>query len=205
MLQAGMSAAGPPHGDGSMTWPTDPPRARARLVTIDVKQMNLKPRPRRKPQPLNAAAPMPRGETEPLTWSSSMMQTAKPIDPKTQTEKLRQLREADEEARKAAGTWGDLSVGEVTHQPTKSVYVQVWKGSRRPNLALEAGVRPVGVPPADWPALEAWLATARFSGLHQNVVAWTVSKSEAQRLKEKRMAENRAAGLTVVNATAPAT
>jgi hypothetical protein len=189
---------------GNMAWPTDPPRARARLVTVDVKQLNLKPRPRRKPQPLSAAAPAPSGETEPPPWSSSMMQTAKPIDPKTQTEKLRQLREADEEARKAAGTWGDLSVGEVMHRPTKSVYVQVWKGHRRPNLALEAGVRPVGVPPADWPALETWLATARFAGLQQNVVAWTVSKSEAQRLKEKRMEENRAAGLTVINATEPA-
>jgi hypothetical protein len=187
-----------------MAWPTDPPRPRTRLVTIDVKQLNLKPRPRRKPQPLSAAAAAPIGEIEPPTWSSSMTQNPKPIDPKTQTEKLRQLREADEEARKAAGTWGDLSVGEVTHRPTKSVYVQVWKGRRRPDLALEAGVRPVGVPPADWPALEAWLATARFSGLHQSVVAWTVSKSEAQRLKDKRMAENRAAGLTVVNATGPA-
>lgn len=128
-----------------------------------------------------------------------MAQAPKPIDPRVNMEKLRELRLADEAARKAAGTWGELSVGEVVHGPSRSVFVQVWKGARRPVVAGATNARTAGVPAAEWPAVEAWLETVHPDELKRSIIAWSVSKAEAQRLKTRRMAENRAAGLTSVN------
>jgi hypothetical protein len=124
-------------------------------------------------------------------------------DPRVNTEKLRGLRLADEAARKAAGTWGELSVGEVTHRPSGAVFLQVWKGARRPPVAGATNSRVAGVPAAEWPAVAAWLETVRADDLHRSIIAWSVSKTEAQRLKSKRMAEHRAAGLTIVNPAEP--
>jgi hypothetical protein len=128
-----------------------------------------------------------------------MTQAAKPDDARATTSKLRDLRLADEAARKTAGTWGDLSVGEITHRPSRSVYVQVWKGARRPAVVGASNCRVAGVPSAEWPNVSAWLDNVRDGELHRSIVAWSVSKTEAQRLKAKRIAENRAAGITIVN------
>ena len=132
-----------------------------------------------------------------------MTRPMKPTDLQAATEKLREARLADEATRKAAGTYGDLSVGEVTHRESRSVYVQVWKGVPRPAIAGAIDARHAGVPAAEWPAVAAWLETLGAGDLHRSVVAWRVSKTEAQRLKSKRVEENRAAGLTVVNEGAP--
>jgi hypothetical protein len=128
-----------------------------------------------------------------------MAQAEKRTDQKTLTQNLRDQRQADEAARKAAGTWGDLSVGEVTHRATGSVYVQVWKGGKRPEITA-ATARAASVPTEDWAAIEGWLKGINPADLHRSIIAWTVSKAEAARLKAKRMAENSAAGVRVINA-----
>ena len=38
-------------------------------------------------------------------------------DEKTKIAKLRDLRLADDAARREAGTWGEMSVGEIAHEP----------------------------------------------------------------------------------------
>lgn len=130
-----------------------------------------------------------------------MAQKPKPveIDPRTRTDKLRELRLADEAARKEAGTWGLMIVGEVLHSASRSVYVQIWKGARRPDVAVAPSARSAGVPPEDWTGLAAWIKSTRGQGLTRNVVAWSLSKAEALRVKALRIDENRVAGLTVIN------
>ena len=132
-----------------------------------------------------------------------MTKAANREDAGVATAQLRELRLADEAARKTAGTWGELSVGEITHRASRSVYVQVWKGARRPDPVGAANCRTAGVPSAEWPTVSAWLDTVRDSDLHRSIVAWSVSKAEAQRLKAKRIAEHRGAGITVVNPAGP--
>lgn len=127
-----------------------------------------------------------------------MAQAEKQTDQATLTRNLRDRRRADEAARRAAGTWGDLSVGEVTHRASGSVYIQVWKGAKRPEITA-ATARAAGVPAEDWPAIESWLKAVNPADLHHSIVAWTVSKAEAARLKAKRMVENSAAGVLVIN------
>jgi len=131
--------------------PRAPHRRGSRLVTI---QMARAPR---KPRVARLAAAQHAAEADPPTWSSSMAQKPKPTDSvadlQTRTDKLRELRLADEAARKSAGTWGELTVGEVTHPASGSVYVQVWKGARRPDLGRAPSARAANVPPEDWPGL----------------------------------------------------
>lgn len=172
---------------------------RSRLVTIEIApRAPRKPRVTREtsmPTPHDADPPPP------TDWSISMAQKPKPveIDPRTRTDKLRELRLADEAARKEAGTWGLMIVGEVVHAASRSVYVQVWKGARRPDVALAPSARAAGVPPEDWTGLAAWIKSTRGLGLTRNVVAWSLSKAEALRVKAARIDEHRAAGLTVIN------
>ena len=47
---------------------------------------------------------------------------------------LRDLRLARDAAQRAAGTWGDMSVGEITHEPSGEVFVLSWKGREAPDL-----------------------------------------------------------------------
>src|SRR5438876_8525072 len=79
-------------------------------------------------------------------WGASAMLKAKPADVQDKIERLRRQRLADEAARKSAGTWGDRMVGELQHAASGTVYVQVWKGSRRPDLLLGAATRAPQVP-----------------------------------------------------------
>src|SRR3546814_5277407 len=46
-------------------------------------------------------------------------------------ERLRALRLAHEATRREAGIWGEMTVGEILHQASRSVFMQVWKGQRR--------------------------------------------------------------------------
>jgi len=124
---------------------------------------------------------------------------AKPNDGK-KTERLRQLRLADEAARRQAGTWGDVTVGEIAHADSESVYVQVWKGARRPN-PLGSTAPPTGVPADDWTAIVAWLNAENSTGFVQRVVASHLSAAEAQKVKDLRLAEHRAAGRILINRT----
>ena len=48
------------------------------------------------------------------------------------TRKLRELREADEAKRRAEGIWGALSVAEISHPESKSVFVMRCRGREVP-------------------------------------------------------------------------
>lgn len=124
---------------------------------------------------------------------------AKRIETESKTEKLRALRLADEAARKEAGTWGEMHVGEVTHEATKSVFVQVWKGAHRPDLFRQGGVRQVGVPAAEWLAITGWVKARRADGFEQSVLARDVSAEEARKVADARISQRLNSGYTVIN------
>jgi hypothetical protein len=123
---------------------------------------------------------------------------SKPTNEK-KTERLRELRLADEAARRAAGTWGDVAVGEIFHAESGTVYVQVWKGERRPNPLGAVSPNAAGVPAADWPLIVAWVEARGSSGFSQRIVASHLSTVEARRVKVSRLQENHDAGMTVIN------
>ncbi len=123
----------------------------------------------------------------------------KVVEVETKTEKLRALRLADEAARKAAGTWGEMMVGEILHEPTKSVFVQIWKGANRPDPFREGRTRQVGVPATEWLAMTAWVKVRRAMGFTQSVIARNISTEEAQRIASARMKEHVSVGYLVVN------
>jgi hypothetical protein len=127
------------------------------------------------------------------------MLKAKPADVQDKIERLRRQRLADEAARKSAGTWGDRMVGELQHAASGTVYVQVWKGSRRPDLLLGAATRAPQVPSTDMAALTAWLKAKDEAGFTRRMIACDLSAAEAQRVKDARIAANRAAGVVVIN------
>lgn len=118
------------------------------------------------------------------------------------TEKLRALRLAHEAARKDAGIWGDRSVGEIAHSETGSVYVQTWKGGRRPNPLEARSPQSAGVPAADWPVLAAWIADKDPDGFRRRVVAKDLNAAEAKKVKAARIEALRAAGEKVINSDA---
>lgn len=115
------------------------------------------------------------------------------------TEKLRALRLAHEAARKDAGTWGDRSVGEIAHVETGSVYVQMWKGGRRPDPVEARSPQSAGVPTADWPVVAAWVAEKDPEGFRRRIVAKDLNAAEAKKVKAARIEALRAAGETVIN------
>ena len=120
-----------------------------------------------------------------------------PVDDKT--ERLRALRLAHEAASKEAGTWGEVTVGELRHEASRSVFVQVWKGPRRPEPGREGAVRRPGVSAEDWTAMTDWVVTFKTSGFSESVIAKNLSAAEARRIVRDRIAEHRAAGYRVIN------
>jgi hypothetical protein len=114
-------------------------------------------------------------------------------------ERLRDLRMADEAARKESGTWGELMVGEIVHSDTASVFVHVWKGPTRPDPVTAATARGAKLVPEDWLALVAWKESRGADEFSSRVVRWNLSEDEALRAKEELIATHRAAGLEIVN------
>jgi len=115
------------------------------------------------------------------------------------TENLRALRLAQEAASKEAGTWGDMTVGEILHEGSRSVFVQVWKGARRPDPFEVDGVRRAAPRGPDWLAVMAWIDAEKSDGFSRCIVAWDLSAPEARKIAESRIAAHRAAGYTVIN------
>jgi hypothetical protein len=116
------------------------------------------------------------------------------------TAKLRELRMADEAARREAGSWGDLTVGEVTHEPTGAVFVHYWKGKAKPNL--EKPTRMPGLSAAEFAAFCDWIRGHNGRNFRHVIVAWNLSKDEALRIKQERIHRHSQANLRVVNAAA---
>lgn len=124
---------------------------------------------------------------------------AKKIEVESKTEKLRALRLAHEAACKEAGTWGEMTVGEIVHEATRSVFVQVWKGLNRPDPFRQHGARQVGIGATEWLAMTAWVNARRGEGFINSVVAKDVTKEEAHKIAEARITHHDTEGYTVMN------
>jgi len=120
-------------------------------------------------------------------------------DDKAKTVRLRELRLADDAARREAGTWADMSVGEIAHEPSGEVFVLSWKGSKEPDLARLHRSRPAELSVAEHERLQAWLVHHRVPVFQRSLVGWNLSRAEAKRVKEARIAERKADGARVVN------
>jgi len=114
------------------------------------------------------------------------------------TEALRALRLAREAESRSAGTWGENSVGEILHESSRSVFVQVWKGARRPDPFENKSRRDVPQG-ADWSAVIAWVDARDANAFVCRYVARNLTLTEARKIADARMAAHRAAGYTVVN------
>jgi hypothetical protein len=83
--------------------------------------------------------------------------------------KLRELRLADEAARREAGVWGELSVYEIVHAPTGAVFVHYWKNTG-PNLGKPT--RPAGLAAPEFEAYRTWLRQHEGTNFRLAKVAW---------------------------------
>jgi hypothetical protein len=59
--------------------------------------------------------------------------------------RLREQRLASDAAKRAAGTFGDMSVIEIQHEQTGEVFVLSWKGAKAPELARLGRIRAPGL------------------------------------------------------------
>jgi len=137
-----------------------------------------------------------------MARNSRSGRTATPaeIGDRGKIEKLRALRLSDEAARQAAGTWGEMSVGEITHRPTGEVFVYSWKGREAPDLEKLPGKRTTLRRADEHVQLTEWLLKHKLEGFEVTLLAWNLSEAEASKRQQARLAEHRAAGDPVVNA-----
>jgi hypothetical protein len=113
--------------------------------------------------------------------------------------KLRDLRLARDSARREAGTWGDMSVGEIAHEPTGEVFVLSWKGHKSPDLEAAHRSRLAELSIAEHERLRDWLARHHMPDFKQSLIGWSLSRDEAKRAKQARIEELRASGHEVIN------
>lgn len=121
------------------------------------------------------------------------------VDEKAKIAKLRELRLGNDAARRAAGTWGDMSVGEIAHEPTGEVFVLSWKGREMPDLVRMRRSRLPELSLVEHERLQAWLDRNEMPDFRQSLVGWSLSRVEAKRAKEARIAERRTSGCHVIN------
>jgi hypothetical protein len=114
-------------------------------------------------------------------------------------ERLRALRLAHEATRREAGIWGEMTVGEILHQASRSVFMQVWKGQRRPDPFEEGGARRAGASAVEWAAILEWIGERNSPDFSQRIVAWDLNAVEARKILQARIAEHEAAGYAVTN------
>jgi hypothetical protein len=120
-------------------------------------------------------------------------------DEKTKIAKLRDQRLAADAARRDAGTWGEMSVGEIAHEPTGEVFVLSWKGQKEPDLARLHRTRLPELSIAEHERLQAWFAHHRMPVFQRSLIGWSLSRAEAKRIKQARIAEHKASGSHVIN------
>lgn len=125
-------------------------------------------------------------------------------DESSKIAKLREQRLASDAARREAGTWGDVSVLEIAHEPSGEVFVLSWKGRSEPNLQkLNRALSPK-MSIAEHERLQAWLVNHQPPDFRQSLVGWNLSSAEALRVKEARIAEHKTGGRHVINEDPPA-
>lgn len=121
------------------------------------------------------------------------------IDEKAKVAKLRELRLANDVARREAGTWGELSVREIAHGPTGEVFVFISRGRDELDLIKLSRMRAPDLSIAEHARLKEWLADRAPPDLVQTLIGWNLSRAEAARMKEVRIAEHKTDGRSVVN------
>jgi hypothetical protein len=117
----------------------------------------------------------------------------------SKSERLRALRLAHEATRREAGVWGDMTVGEIFHQASNSVFMQLWRGQRRPNPFEEGGARRAGASSADWKAMLEWISERNTPDFSQRIIAWDLSAAAAREILKARIEKHEAAGVHVTN------
>lgn len=113
------------------------------------------------------------------------------------SENLRKQRLADEDARKASGLWGELSV--VTIEHGSAAFVHLAKGGRHNDYATLSRKRPTEIPKHEHALLSEWLQRRQYEGFKSTVNAWNVSLDEAKRIKSETIANLQSAGTQVLN------
>jgi len=112
-------------------------------------------------------------------------------------EELRRIRLAHEETQKAAGLWGDMSVGIVRWR--NDVFVHCWKGGASASLYALGAKKAREMAPGEFEALAVWLKAKNYAGFEQVFIAWNVSAEEATRIKGDLIATHKQDGRTIVN------
>ena len=110
---------------------------------------------------------------------------------------LRSKRLAHEEAQKAAGLWGDMSVGYL--ERNGQAFVHFWKGASPGDVYKLAVKRPKEILKPEHDALCTWLKAGRYEGFNQTISAWNVSPEEAARIRLELIGDLTAKGTRVVN------
>jgi hypothetical protein len=123
---------------------------------------------------------------------------AGPNDTYGRSDALKLKRLAHEEAQKAAGVWGDMSVGLI--ERNGSAFVHYWKGATPADVYKLAVKRPKEIAKPEHDILCAWLKAGRYEGFKQTIFAWNVSAGEAVRIRLSLIADLAAKGTRVVNA-----
>ena len=141
-----------------------------------------------------------------MAGASRSAKTNRPSDNDDQKKlaRLRDQRLAAQAVREAAGTWGEISVGEITHVPTGAVFVHCWKGRQEPDLTKIHETRGQDRSPDEHQRMTAWLLQHRSKGFEHTLLGWNLSVAEANRMKLARIAELNSNGRRVVNEDAPA-
>ncbi len=110
---------------------------------------------------------------------------------------LKNRRMAHEEAQKAAGVWGEMSVGLIERNGT--TFVHMWKGVSLTDVFKLAAKRPREISKPDHEALCAWLKAGRYEGFKHSISAWNVNAAEAERIKLEIISRLATDGGRVVN------
>lgn len=119
------------------------------------------------------------------------------IDNHGRNDALRTQRLAHEQAQKAAGVWGEMSVGIIERNGT--AFVHIWKGASLTDVFKLATKRPKEITKQEHEALCLWLKAGRYEGFKHTISAWNVTVEEAGRLKLEIMSDLAAGGTRIVN------
>jgi hypothetical protein len=123
-----------------------------------------------------------------------------PSDHYGRNDALKLKRLAHEEAQKAAGVWGEMSVGII--ERNGAAFVHVWKGASPADVHKLAVKRPKEISKPEHEALCAWLKAGRYEGFKHSIAAWNVTIDEAERIKLEIIARLAAEGSKPVNPAA---
>lgn len=118
-------------------------------------------------------------------------------DTLVRSDALKSKRIAHEEAQKAAGLWGEMSVGYL--ERNGAAFVHQWKGATPSDVYKLAVKRPKEILKPEHEVLCTWLKAGRYEGFKQTIFAWNVSPGEAARIRLELINDLAAKGTRVVN------